>query len=43
MGVTLKKVEKNIYQCVENTRKYKVILYFGRDERNKINFKQQGH
>lgn len=36
MGVTWKKVEKNIYQCVENPKKYKVVLYFGRDERNKL-------
>lgn len=36
MGVTWKKVEKNIYQCAENPGKYKIILYFGRDERNKL-------
>ena len=36
MGVTWKKVEKNIYQCAENPKKYKVVLYFGRDERNKL-------
>lgn len=36
MGVTWKKVEKNIYQCTENPKKYKVVLYFGRDERNKL-------
>lgn len=36
MGVTWKKVEKNIYQSMENPKKYKVVLYFGRDERNKL-------
>lgn len=36
MAVTWKKVEKNIYQCAENPKKYKVVLYFGRDERNKL-------
>lgn len=36
MAVTWKKIEKNIYQCVENPKKYKVVLYFGRDERNKL-------
>ena len=36
MGVTWKKVEKNIYQSIENPKKYKVVLYFGRDERNKL-------
>lgn len=36
MGVTWKKVEKNIYQSMDNPKKYKVVLYFGRDERNKL-------
>lgn len=36
MAVSWKKVEKNIYQCIENPKKYKVVLYFGRDERNKL-------
>lgn len=36
MGITWKKVEKNIYQSMENPKKYKVVLYFGRDERNKL-------
>lgn len=36
MGATWKKVEKNIYQSMENPKKYKVVLYFGRDERNKL-------
>lgn len=36
MGVKWKKVEKNIYQSMENPKKYKVVLYFGRDERNKL-------
>lgn len=36
MGITWKKLEKNIYQCEENPKKYKVILYYGRDERNKL-------
>lgn len=30
MGVTWKKIEKNIYQCAENPKKYKVVLYYGR-------------
>ena len=36
MGVTWKRIEKNIYQCAENPKKYKIILYYGRDERNKL-------
>lgn len=36
MAVKWKKIEKNIYQSIENPRKYKVVLYFGRDERNKL-------
>ncbi len=32
MAVSCKKVEKNIYQCIENPKKYKVVLYFGWDD-----------
>lgn len=36
MAVKWTKIEANIYQNTENPRKFRVDLYFGRDERGKI-------
>lgn len=35
MAVTWKKVDKNIYQSEEDPRKFRVDLYYGRDERGR--------
>lgn len=34
--MTWEKIENNILQCKENRKKYKVILYFGRDSKGKM-------
>lgn len=36
MAVTWTKIEPNIYQCIENPKKFRVDLYYGRDERGRI-------
>lgn len=36
MAVTWEKVEANIYQCRENPKKFRVDLYYGRDDRGRI-------
>ncbi len=40
MEVTWEKVEANIYQCKEKPKKFRVELYYGRDDRGK-NYKEQ--
>ena len=36
MAVKWEKVEKNIYRSTDEKNKYRVDLYFGRDNNNKI-------